>query len=112
MNMQQETSKKSVQLSEWDRNCMAYHEAGHAVCSYFLSEMEEITRISIEPTSDAFGVMRTVARPHHNNTEQSLLSSIVVAFAGPLAEELILNIKSHCCPVKKMNQLQKVQGRF
>ncbi len=76
--------------TEWDLECMAWHEAGHAVVSLVLPEREAIERISIEPGDEAFGLMRTALRPHHNGTEVSLRSAMAVFLAGPLAERRFL----------------------
>lgn len=76
---------------------MSWHEAGHAVVSLFSSEQEKICRISIEPSDEAFGMMKTVTRKQHNVTRISLLGNVAVALAGRLAEEMFLNeITSSC----------------
>ena len=76
--------------TEWDLECMAWHEAGHAVVSLVMPEREPIERISIEPGDEAFGLMRTAPRPHHNGTEVSLRSAMAVFLAGPLSERRFL----------------------
>jgi ATP-dependent Zn protease len=76
--------------TEWDLECLAWHEAGHAVVSLVMPEREPIERISIEPGDEAFGFMRTAPRPHHNGTEVSLCSTMAVFLAGPLAERRFL----------------------
>ena len=89
--------KTSIQLTEWDIRCMAYHEAGHAVCSYFLPEREKLIKITIDPSDEAFGMIRTLQRAHHNETEISLMSAISTFLAGRLAEEKFLGIRSTSC---------------
>lgn len=84
----------ALTLTKWDLQCMAFHEAGHAVCSYYLPEREEIIKITINPVEEAFGMIKTAMRPHHNETETSLRSLISTFLAGPLAEELFLNIRT------------------
>ena len=54
-------------LTDWDRKFMAYHEAGHAVCSYYLPEREPLVCVTIDPSNEAFGMIRTAPRPHHND---------------------------------------------
>ncbi len=88
---------EKVMLTDWDRRCMAYHEAGHAVCSYFLSERERLLSITIDPSDETFGMIRTEIRPHHNETEISFISTIATFLAGRLAEEIFLGIKSSSC---------------
>ena len=84
-------------LTEWDRRFMAYHEAGHAVCSHYLAEREPLVRITISPTDEAFGMIRTALRPHHNETRVSFASTLAVMLAGRLAEELFLNEVTTSC---------------
>jgi cell division protease FtsH len=76
--------------TEWDRECLAWHEAGHAVVSLAMPEREPIERISIEPGDEAFGFMRVSQRPHHNDTFVSLSSTLAVMVAGTLSERLFL----------------------
>ena len=84
-------------LTEWDRLNMAYHEAGHAVCSYYLPEREPLVRITISPTDEAFGMIRTSPRPHHNETRVSFASTLAVMLAGRLAEEQFLHETTTSC---------------
>ena len=84
-------------LTDWDRKFMAYHEAGHAVCSYYLPEREPLICITIDPSSEAFGMIRTESRPHHNETEISFRSMISTFLAGQISEEMFLNCKTTSC---------------
>ena len=94
-------------LTEWDLKFMAYHEAAHAVCSYFLPEREQLILITIDPASDAFGMVKTELRPHHNETETSLKSTIATLLAGKLAEEMFLNSKTTSC-IYDLNNARKI----
>ncbi len=76
--------------TQWDRECLAWHEAGHAVVSLAMPEREPIERISIEPGDEAFGFMRVAQRPHHNDTFVSLSSTLAVMMAGTISERLFL----------------------
>ena len=89
-----QSKQPALTLTKWDLQCMSFHEAGHAVCSYYLPEREEILKITINPTEEAFGMIKTAVRPHHNETETSLRSLISTFLAGALAEELFLNIRT------------------
>ena len=95
--------KKTVQvitapiLTDWDREFMAYHEAGHAVCSHYLPEREPLICITIDPSSEAFGMIRTEPRSHHNETELSFCSMISTFLAGQISEEMFLNSKTTSC---------------
>ena len=82
------------ELTEWDMQCMAYHESGHAVCSYFLPEREKLLKITIDPSEKAFGMIQCAHRQHHNESEVSLMSTITTFLAGRLAEEQFLGFKT------------------
>ncbi len=84
-------------LTEWDRKLMAFHEAGHAVCSYYLPEREPIIMITIDPSSEAFGMIRTRQRLHHNETYVSMTSSIATFMGGRIAEEMFCNEITTSC---------------
>ena len=98
--------RKRKDLTEWDITLMAWHEAGHAVCSYFLPETEPIQSISIEPGNEAYGMMRSVPRVKMNLTYVSCLNEISVALAGRLSEEMFLNEVTSSC----IHDLDKVQA--
>lgn len=98
--------RKRRKLTEWDITFMAWHEAGHAVCSYFLPETEAIQSISIEPGNEAYGIMRSAPRVKMNLTYVSCLNEISVALAGRLSEELFLNEITSSC----IHDLDKVQA--
>lgn len=83
--------------TEWDLRTLAYHEAGHAVCSYYLPEREPLERVTISPTDEAFGMIRTAVRPHHNETRVSFASALAVMLAGRAAEELFLRETTTSC---------------
>lgn len=85
------------ELTEWDRKLMAYHEAGHAVCSYYLPEREPMFVITIDPSSDAFGMIGTKSRLHHNETYVSMTSSIATFLGGRIAEEMFCNEITTSC---------------
>ena len=84
-------------LTDWDRKFMAYHEAGHAVCSYYLPEREPLICVTIDSSSEAFGMIRTEERQHHNETEISFRSMIATFLAGQISEEMFLNCKPTSC---------------
>ena len=85
------------ELTDWDRKLMVYHEAGHAVCSYYLPEREPMFVITIDPSSDAFGMIGTKPRLHHNQTYVSMTSSIATFMGGRIAEEMFCNEMTTSC---------------
>ena len=77
---------------EFDVTCMAWHEAGHAVCSLALPGRPPVVRLSIEPGDEAFGFMRTEHAERLNETESGLLDLIAVELAGIISERKFLNM--------------------
>ena len=99
-------TEKRMELTEWDISLMAWHEAGHAVCAYYLPDTEDIQTISIEPDSDAFGAMKSKPRKKMNLTYFSCLNEIAVALAGRLSEEMFQKEVTSSC----IHDLDKVQA--
>ena len=96
-NTRQQLNTTIPILTDWDRKFMAYHEAGHAVCSYYLPERESLECITINPSCEAFGMIKTQSRPHHNETEVSFRSMISTLLAGRISEEMFLQCKTTSC---------------
>lgn len=84
-------------MTEWDRMHMAYHEAGHAICCYFLPEKGNPIRVTIEPSDEAFGILKSESRKELNETFVSLKGSISTFLAGRLSEEIFLKDITTSC---------------
>ena len=82
--------KKTKARSEKDNKLVAYHEAGHAVASYYCKHTDPVKHITIIPAGDAGGV--TLTRPtedHFGYSKNEMLDIIVRALGGRAAEEII-----------------------
>jgi cell division protease FtsH len=83
--------KKRMQ-SDYDREMTAYHEAGHAIVTHFLSHTDPVHRISIVSRGRALGF--TLIPPEadkYSNTRTELLEQICTLLGGRGAEQLIYN---------------------
>lgn len=80
--------KKRLQ-SDLDRKMTAYHEAGHALVSWFMPNMDPIHRISIVSRGMSLGhtMMEPVDRVHETKTH--LMEEIAVMLGGRAAENLV-----------------------
>ncbi len=81
--------KKSRVLKESDKMITSYHEAGHAIVSYYLPTQDEVHQISIVPRGMAAGY--TMYRPADDQSHVSktqLKEQICSLLAGRVAEEL------------------------
>lgn len=84
-------SKKRIQSDE-DRKMTAYHEAGHAIATHFLSHTDPVHRISIISRGRALGfTMIPPAADKYQSTRTELLEEICTLLGGRAAEKLIYN---------------------
>ena len=83
--------KKSHKMSEKAKRLTAYHEAGHAVSSFFLENEDPVHQISIIPRGMAGGY--TLYRPEEEKSftsKNQMLDSLVGLLGGRVAEALVL----------------------
>ena len=86
------TEKKSHKISERDKEITAYHEAGHAISSYYLEHKDPVTHISIVPRGMAGGF--TMYQPEKDEMHlmrSRMLDDIVGLLGGRVAEKIIFN---------------------
>lgn len=84
-------SKRRIQSDE-DRRMTAYHEAGHAIATHFLSHTDPVHRISIISRGRALGfTMIPPAVDKYQSTRVELLEEICTLLGGRAAEKLIYN---------------------
>lgn len=85
----------------------AYHEAGHAIVSYFRSQLDRVQVLTIVPTGSALGFSWRVAKEdilHHSKNKQELLTDIEVLLGGYVAERLSMDTTTQ----GTSNDLEKV----
>ena len=84
--------KKTKVRTEADNKLTAYHEAGHAVASYYCKHTDPVKFISTVPSGNYGGV--TVSIPEEDtmtSTKKQMFESIILSMGGRVAEELILD---------------------
>lgn len=82
--------RRTMVMSEEDKEMTAYHEAGHAIVGCLVPEHDPVHKVTIIPRGRALGV--TFFLPEADAISQSrrkLESQISVAYGGRLAEEMI-----------------------
>lgn len=86
------TEKKSHKYSDKAKKLTAYHEAGHAVASYFLENHDPVKEISIIPRGLGAGGY-TMYQPQEENytSKNEMLDSLVSMMGGRVAEALALD---------------------
>ncbi len=85
------TEKKSRVMTDKEKKLTAYHEAGHAIATYFCPTQDPVHQISIIPRGMAGGF--TMSLPSEDRSYRSrkeMLEEIVVLLGGRVAEALIL----------------------
>ncbi len=82
--------KTSRVMSERERKNTAYHEAGHAIVSHVLPQLDSVHQISIVPSGRALGyTMSLPAEDKYSVYKEELKQNIAELLAGRVAEQLI-----------------------
>ena len=83
--------RRSLIMSEHERNTCAYHEAGHAIVAALLPEADPLHKVTIIPRGRALGVtMQLPVADRHAHSKSFLETQIAILMAGRVAEELCL----------------------
>lgn len=86
------TEKRSHKVNEHDKKVTAYHEAGHAISSYYLDSQDPVHQVSIIPRGMAGGYTLNMPREDKlYKSKSSMLDDIVVLLGGRVAEAVIFN---------------------
>ncbi|WP_040439892.1 ATP-dependent zinc metalloprotease FtsH [Algicola sagamiensis] len=84
------SERKSMVMSESEKEMTAYHEAGHAIVGRLVPEHDPVYKVSIIPRGRALGVtMYLPEQDRVSHSKQHLESMISSLFGGRLAEEII-----------------------
>src|SRR5205085_2751084 len=82
--------RKSLVMREEERRLTAYHEAGHAVCALKVKGNDPIHKVTIVPRGRTLGVAWTMPDEDRLSiTRQQLEATLVKAYGGRVAEEVI-----------------------
>ena len=97
--------KKSRVVTEADKKCTAYHEAGHAILAKLCEHCDNVHEVSIIPRGMAAGY--TLTRPDSDDndyTVNKLNDFICMALGGRVAEEIVI----HDVSAGASNDIQRV----
>ena len=84
--------RKSMVISEKEREITAYHEAGHALVAKLTPGTDPVHKVSIIPRGMALGVTQQLpTEDKYMLSKDYLIKSIRVLLAGRAAEEIIFN---------------------
>ena len=83
--------KRSKVISDKERRITAYHEAGHAITTYYCPTQDPVHEISIIPRGMAGGY--TMSLPEHDKSyvgKKEMEENLVTLLGGRIAESIIL----------------------
>jgi len=84
--------KRSHVVTEKDKRLTAFHEAGHAVCTYYCPTQDPVHQVSIIPRGMAGGFTMSLPSEDRNYlTKTHMFEDIVVLMGGRVAEQLVLD---------------------
>ncbi len=83
--------RKSMLLTDEEKKVTAYHEAGHALVSFFRDHSDPIHKVTIIPRGMALGVTVFLPGDRHNYTREYLEAKLAMSYGGRVAEEIFLN---------------------
>ncbi len=83
--------RKSMVMSEKEKQNTAYHEAGHAIVGRVVPEHDPVYKVSIIPRGRALGVtMFLPEEDRYSLSKRALVSQICSLYGGRIAEEMTL----------------------
>jgi cell division protease FtsH len=87
--------RESMALSDSEKEAVAYHEAGHAVCAAVVPHADPVHKVTILPTGMALGVTQQLPIEERHIYRQDFIEDrLVVAMGGRISEELMYGVVS------------------
>ena len=84
--------RKSMILTQGEREITAYHEGGHALVAYHTEDADPVHKVTIIPRGRALGVTAQLpVDEKHNYSKKYLLGRLDILMGGRCAEKLIFN---------------------
>ncbi len=81
--------RKSLVMSQKEKETTAYHESGHAIIGGLLEKADPVHKVTIIPRGMALGITWSLPEDdRHSQTREELLAAITMAMGGRLAEEI------------------------
>jgi len=87
--------RKSRVLSKEEKRTVAYHEAGHAVCGWFLEHADPLLKVSIIPRGiGALGYAQYLPPDRYLLSTPQLRDRICMTLGGRVSEEIFFGIEN------------------
>ncbi|HRY76679.1 MAG TPA: ATP-dependent zinc metalloprotease FtsH [Candidatus Paceibacterota bacterium] len=83
--------RKSRMISEKEKKIIAYHEAGHALVTYYLPEADPVQKVSVISRGQAGGyTLKVPLEDRRLHGRKQFLAEIAVLLAGFISEKIVL----------------------
>jgi cell division protease FtsH len=87
--------RETLALTDEEKEAIAYHEGGHAVCAAVLPNADPVHKVTIIPSGMALGVTQQLpAAERHLYRQDYIEDSLVVRMGGRVAEEIVFGVAS------------------
>jgi AFG3 family protein len=84
--------KKNKLISPREKEIIAYHEAGHAICGWFLEHASPLIKVTIVPRGiGTLGYAQYLPKEEYITRTEQMLDRICMTFGGRAAEKIIFD---------------------
>jgi len=84
--------KKNKLISPTEKEIIAYHEAGHAICGWFLEHASPLVKVTIVPRGiGTLGYAQYLPKEEYITRTEQLLDRMCMTFGGRAAEDIIFD---------------------
>lgn len=84
--------KKSKIIAPAEKKIIAYHEAGHAICGWFLEHASPLVKVTIVPRGiGTLGYAQYLPREQYITRTEALLDRMCMTFGGRAAERVVFD---------------------
>jgi cell division protease FtsH len=82
--------KKNKLISPGEKKVIAYHEAGHAICGWYLEHASPLVKVTIVPRGiGTLGYAQYLPKEEYITSTEQLLDRMCMTFGGRAAESII-----------------------
>jgi len=84
--------KKNMLISPEEKQIIAYHEAGHAICGWYLENASPLVKVTIVPRGiGTLGYAQYLPKDEYITRTEALLDRMCMTFGGRAAETIIFD---------------------
>ncbi|SHJ07536.1 ATP-dependent zinc metalloprotease FtsH [Pseudozobellia thermophila] len=83
--------RKSKIISQKEKETVAHHEAGHAVVSWYLKNVDSLVKVSIIPRGKSLGAAWYLPEERQIVTKSQFMDQMCASLGGRAAEEIVFN---------------------